>query len=222
MRELSYSTSPRLTALVLCAPVDKHDRNNSEKKLSLTPGRVSAWCSTVPTDISRHATSRRMSRMLSNRGCVMFLCQMKLNGIIGEKSYLATNDSSRPIVLYAKNHWPTIEIYFDRSENRWCPKPIGTNTDLTHSPRYKPFSTLVFTVWDPLRTHERDRAIARWHDHSDLNRDKKIWIPLAAARSATFRSLSYFFLSIRDAWTVRRHFFFDTFENRSRDDIDHS
>lgn len=42
MRELSYSTSPRLTVLVLCAPVDKHDRNNSEKKLSLTPGRVSA------------------------------------------------------------------------------------------------------------------------------------------------------------------------------------
>lgn len=32
MRKLSYSTSPRLTALELCAPVDKHDRNNSEKK----------------------------------------------------------------------------------------------------------------------------------------------------------------------------------------------
>lgn len=42
MRKLSYSTSPKLTALVLCAPVDKHDRNNSEKKLSLTPGHVSA------------------------------------------------------------------------------------------------------------------------------------------------------------------------------------
>lgn len=36
------------------------------------------------------------------------------------------------------------------------PEPIGTNTDLTHSPRYKPFSALVFAVWDPLRTHERE------------------------------------------------------------------
>lgn len=46
MRKLSYSTSPRLTAPVLRAPVDKHDRNNSgwekKKKLSLTPDRVSA------------------------------------------------------------------------------------------------------------------------------------------------------------------------------------
>lgn len=31
--------------------------------------------------------------------------------------------------------------------------PIATNTDLTHSPRYKPFSTLVHAVWEPIRAH---------------------------------------------------------------------
>lgn len=35
--------------------------------------------------------------------------------------------------------------------------PIATNTDLTHfSPRYKPFSTLVHAVWEPVRAQRRN------------------------------------------------------------------
>lgn len=58
MRKLSYSTSPRLTALVLCAPVDKHDRNNSEKKLSLTPGHVSALMAGIQSRQTFRVTRR--------------------------------------------------------------------------------------------------------------------------------------------------------------------
>jgi hypothetical protein len=43
-RKLSYSTSPRLTALP-CSPSGEHERDNSEKKPSLTADRVSARCS---------------------------------------------------------------------------------------------------------------------------------------------------------------------------------
>lgn len=86
---------------------------------------------------------------------------------------------------------------------------IGTNTDLTHSPRYKPFSTLVFAVWDPLRAHERDGTIARRYDHSDLNRDRKKNIYMDPPCSITERvPLSFiFFLSAPNASTIRRYFF---------------
>lgn len=102
---------------------------------------------------------------------------------------------------------------------------IGTNTDLTHSPRYKPFSTLVFAVWDPLRAHERDGTIARRYGPFRFkSRPKKKYIygsPLQhhGARSALFHILPFCFQRFNYSTIL----FSDTFENRSRARyIDHS
>lgn len=170
MRKLSYSTSPRLTALELCAPVDKHDRNNSEKKkkkqLSLTPGRVSTWCSTVPTDVSRYAISHWMNRTSL---CGVFTFLWKVREFRRAMTFRERSPcgQSTSIPTISRRPRGTTDDPFDSAgsklENHWCPEPIGTNTDLTHSPRYKPFSTLMLgillcedtCVWNPQRAHTK-------------------------------------------------------------------
>lgn len=101
MRKLSYSTSPRLTALVLCVPVDKHDRNNSEKKLSLTPGHVSALMAGIQSrqsasrDVSLNQVNVRRSRFYRNIIIIIITCKEK-------KNCISMNDLDRP--YRAKNH----------------------------------------------------------------------------------------------------------------------
>lgn len=123
MRELSYSTSPRLTALVLCAPVDKHDRNNSEKNYPL-PQVVfqrDAAQSRRTFRVMRHLVE--WTERVMSRGCVMlvFLCRVKLSA----------RNLSRKIatlhIIHLNSADPTQRTtdppnLFERPENRWCPR----------------------------------------------------------------------------------------------------
>jgi len=122
-----------------------------------------------------------------------------------------TSRRARPRISRARKHDEPRAEFVRRSLENLCDvtEPIGTNTDLTHSPRYKPFSALVrVAARDPLRTHEGSGTIAaRRYDHSDLNRGrrkKNMDSPCGGTDEEREFPLSFvpFFLSVRNVWTA--------------------